>query len=175
MESRMRLFRTAATEARAEAHGRLSEATETRYLNMATKTQFRLKGKSRDSYLNLVLDFPLASIKSERHVAQAQRIIDQLLARELDEGEELYLDALSDLVGAYEDDHHAVEPASDADMLTHFLGAKGVTQIQLSRAAGLPKSTISEVLAGKKPFSRQMIRKLADYFDVDIGVLAANF
>ncbi|MFO0902201.1 MAG: helix-turn-helix transcriptional regulator [Pirellulales bacterium] len=38
----------------------------------------------------------------------------------------------------------------------------------------MPKSTVSEVLAGKKSFSRQMIRKLADYFHVDVGVLAAN-
>jgi HTH-type transcriptional regulator/antitoxin HigA len=52
--------------------------------------------------------------------------------------------------------------------------ARGVTQIQLSRATGLPRSTISEVLAGKKPFSRRMIRKLADYFHVSVGVLAAN-
>ena len=54
------------------------------------------------------------------------------------------------------------------------MDAKGVSQIQLSRDTELPKSTISEVLAGKKPFSRQMIRKLADYFHVDVGVLATN-
>jgi HTH-type transcriptional regulator / antitoxin HigA len=142
---------------------------------MATKTQFRLKGKSQDSYLELVVDFPLASIKSERHLAEAQRVMDRLLARgTLDDGEEMYLDALSDLVGAYEDEHHAIEPASDADMLRHLMDAKGVYQMQLSRDTGLPKSTISEVLAGKKPFSRQMIRKLADYFHVDVSVLAAN-
>ena len=125
--------------------------------------------------MELVLDFPLASIKSDEHLAEAQRVMDQLLARgKLDEGEETYLDALSDLVGAYEDEHHPIEPASDADMLRHLMDAKGVAQIQLSRDTGLPKSTISEVLAGKKPFSRQMIRKLADYFHVDVGVLAAN-
>jgi HTH-type transcriptional regulator/antitoxin HigA len=50
-----------------------------------------------------------------------------------------------------------------------------VTQAQLSRAAAIPKSTISEVLAGKTPFSRQMIRKLANYFKVDVRILAANF
>ena len=83
--------------------------------------------------------------------------------------------ALSDLVGAYEDEHHAIEPASGADMLQHLMDAKGVSQIQLSRDTELPKSTISEVLAGKKPFSRQMIRKLADYFHVDVTVLTANF
>ena len=80
----------------------------------------------------------------------------------------MYLDALSDLVAAYEDQHHAIAPASDADMLRHLLEAKVVTQAQLSRETGLAKSTISEVLAGKKAFSRQMIRKLADYFRVDV-------
>ena len=142
---------------------------------MATKTQFRMKGKNKDSYLELVLDFPLASIKSDGHLEEAQRVMDVLLARGvLNEGEETYLDALSDLVGAYEDDHHASEPASDAEMLQHLLTAKGVTQSQLSRDAALPKSTISEVLKGKKRFSRQMIHKLADYFQVDVSLLAAN-
>lgn len=143
---------------------------------MASKTQFRLKGKSRDAYMELVLDFPLASIKSNEHLAEAQRVIDVLLARDkLDEGEETYLEALSDLVGSYEDEQHAIQPASDADMLRHLVEARGVSQVQLSRDTGLAKSTISEVLAGKKPFSRKMIHVLASYFHVDIGVLAANF
>ena len=102
-------------------------------------------------------------------------VMDQLLAKgRLDHGEETYLDALSDLVAAYEDEHHAIEPAPDADMLRHFMDAKGVSQLQLHRDTGIAKSTISEVLAGKKPFSRQMIRKLADYFKVDVSVLAGN-
>ena len=142
---------------------------------MTTKTKFGLKGKDRDSYLERVLAFPLSSIRSEEHFDEAQKEMDRLLAKgELDEGEETYLDALSDLVGVYEDEHHAIEPASDADMLRHLLEAKGVTQAQLSQRAGIAKSTISEVLAGKKPFSRQMIRKLADFFEVDVSVLAGN-
>lgn len=142
---------------------------------MATRTQFRLKGKCRDSYMELVVDFPLASIKSEDHLAEAQRVMDGLLAGEkLDEGEVTYLDALSDLVGSYEDEHHAISSASDADMLRHLMDAKGVSRMQLSRDTGIPKSTISEVLAEKKQFSRRLIRRLADYFCVDAAVLAAN-
>ncbi len=142
---------------------------------MVSKATFSLKGKDRDSYLELVMAFPLASIKSEDHLHAAQKAIDRLLAkRTLDYGEETYLETLSDLVAAYEDEHHAIPPASDADMLRHLLQAKGITQTQLSRGAGIAKSTISEVLAGKKPFSRQMIRKLADYFRVDVSVLAGN-
>jgi HTH-type transcriptional regulator / antitoxin HigA len=143
---------------------------------MASKAKFGLTKAARDSYLELVLAFPLTSIKSDEHLDEAQQIMDRLLAkRNLDDGEELYLDALSDLLGAYEDEHYAIEPASDADLLRHLLEAKGVTQTQLHRDTGLAKSTISEVLAGKKPFSRQMMRTLADYFQVDISVLAANF
>src|SRR5947209_11522147 len=143
---------------------------------MAVKTKFGLKGAGRDSYLELVLAFPLASIKSDEQLQEAQKVMDQLLARgELDDGEEMYLDALSDLVAAHEDEHYAIEPASDADMLRHLMEAKGVAQAQLSRATAISKSTISEILAGKKPFSRQMIRKLADYFGVDASVLVANF
>jgi len=140
------------------------------------KTKFSLKGAGRDSYLELVTAFPLASIKSDEQLREAQKVMDRLLARrELDDGEEMYLDALSDLVAAYEDEHHAIAPPSDAEMLRHVMEAKRVTQARLSRDATIPKSTICEVLAGKKPFSRRMIRKLADYFGVDGSVLAANF
>jgi HTH-type transcriptional regulator/antitoxin HigA len=143
---------------------------------MTVKTKFSLKGAGRDSYLGLVMAFPLASIKSDEQLQEAQKVMDQLLARgELDDGEEMYLDALSDLVAAYEDEHHAIAPASDAEMLRHLMEAKGVTQAQLSRDTTVPKSTISEILAGKKSFSRQLIRKVADYFRVDARVLAANF
>lgn len=142
---------------------------------MATKTKFGLKGKDRDSYLEWVLALPLASIKSDEHLAEAQAVMDRLLAGgELDHGEETYLDALSDLAATYEDAHHAIEPASDADMLRYLLDAKGVTPAQLSKETRLAKSSLSEVLVGKKQLSRQMIRKLADFFHVDVSVLAAN-
>lgn len=142
---------------------------------MATKTSDRFKGKVRDAYLELVMRFPLASVGSEDHLEEAQKVIDQLLAKhKLNYGEEMYLDALSDLVASYEDEHHPIAPASDADMLRHLMDAKGVNQAQLSREAGIAKSTVSEVLAGKKDFTRKIIRKLADYFSVDVSVLSAN-
>ncbi len=142
---------------------------------MSIKTKFGLKSKVRDSYLELIRAFPLVSIRTEHLFDEAQRVMDRLLAKgELDEGEELYLDALSDLVGAYEDEHYPMEPPSDADMLRHLLEAKGISQAQLSKDTLIPKSSISEVLAGKKSLSRVMIRKLASYFKVDAGILAGN-
>jgi HTH-type transcriptional regulator / antitoxin HigA len=142
-------------------------------MNMATKISSRPMKLSK--YMTLVAEFPLVSIRSERQLDAAQAVIDHLLAKgKLDAGEEMYLDALSDLVAAYEDVHYAIDPASDAEMLKHLLDAKGINQAELHRQTGLPKSTISEVLAGKKPFSRTMIRTLAAFFQVDSSILTAN-
>ena len=141
---------------------------------MVTKTKSRRR-KGADSYLNLVIEFPLASIKSQYQLEAAQKMIDRLITKgTLDDGEELYLDALSDLVATFEDLHHAIKPASDADMLRHLMEASDVNQAELHRRSGIPKSSISEVLAGKKPFSRGMIRVLAKVFKVDNSVLASN-
>ena len=121
------------------------------------------------------MEFPLTSIRSDEHLQAAQAMLDALLAEgELDEGEQLYLDGLSDLVADYEDEHHAIQPASDADMLRHLMEARGVTQAQLHRETGIAKSTISEILAGRKAFTRGIIRKLADCFHLDVRVLTSN-
>ncbi len=135
----------------------------------------RFRGKTRDDYLNLVREFPLTSIRFDEDLEAAQDVMDRLLTKgDLSSGQELYLDALSDLVAAYEDAHYAIPPASDADMLKHLMEAKGVSQIELHRGTKIPKSTISEILNGKKPFSRQIIVKLASYFNVDKTILARN-
>lgn len=142
---------------------------------MTTTSYPRFKGKIRADYLALVVAFPLTSLKSEEQFHEAQAVLDDLLAKEkLTAGEEMYLDALSDLVAAYEDVHYPIAPASDADMLRHLMEAKGITQAGLHRDTRLAKSSISEVLAGRKPFSRQMIRTLADYFKMDVSLLASN-
>jgi HTH-type transcriptional regulator/antitoxin HigA len=173
MEAAMWLLR--ATAESCEASHEEAEAKVQGQMAMTTSGKFRLRRQEKDSYLDLVLAFPLASIRSEEHLAAAQDVMDRLLAKpERSEGEELYLDALSDLVAAYEDEHHPIAPASDAEMLRHLMEAKGISQAALHRDTGIPKSTICEILAGKKPFSRRVIRKLADYFQVDVSVLAAN-
>lgn len=142
---------------------------------MAGIHSFRFQGKARDSYLECILAFPLTTIASHEHLEEAQQVMDRLLARgKLDQGQQAYLDALSDLTASYEDEHVVIGPASDADVLRHLLDSKGISQVELHRESGISKSSISEVLAGKKPFSRQMIRRLAEYFAVDVSVLAGN-
>lgn len=136
----------------------------------------KLAGSARDSYLKLVRTFPLTSIKGEAQLKEAQAVIDRLLAQgRLRKGALAYVDALSDLVMAYENTHHPIPAPSDADMLRHFIEARGITQKELHEQTKIALSTISEILSGKRRFTRGVIAALAAYFDVDKGLLAANF
>ena len=134
-----------------------------------------LNKRQQDNYLRLIQELPLVSIASEEHLDAASAMVDRLTGKKkLDAGEQAYLDVLCDLIIAYEDRHHPIPIASDADLLRHLMEAKGVSQIQIHEDTGLAKSGISEVLAGKKPFSKAMIGKLAKYFHVPTLVLTAN-
>lgn len=109
------------------------------------------KGKACDDYLTLIKRFPLTSIRSEGELATAQEVMDELLAGgRLSTGTELYLDALSDLAAACEDEHDRFAHASDAAMLRHLMDASGLSQVELRHSTGIAKSTISEIRSGKK-------------------------
>lgn len=143
---------------------------------MTTTTNGQFKGQLRDDYLALIQSFPLKSIHSKSDLNAALKQMDRIFAKgSLSDGESMYLDALSDLIGAYEDDHFPIDPPTDEAMLRHLMEAHGITQVELHNKTGIAKSTISETLAGKKKFSRQMIRSLSEFFKVDPGLLAKNF
>ena len=132
-------------------------------------------GRVKDSYLDLVIRHPLVSIKTDSQLAAAQRVVDDLLQKDrLDKGEEEYLDVLSDLIAIYEDRHHPIPPASDADILRHLIEARGVTQSEVAVEAGVARSTICEILSGKRSISKSHIGKLAAYFRVPPEVFVAN-
>ena len=79
-----------------------------------------LNKRQQDTYLRLIQELPLVSIKSEEHLDAAQEMIDRLTdEKKLNGGEQAYLDALCDLVVVYEDQHHPIPVASDADLLRH--------------------------------------------------------
>lgn len=137
----------------------------------------RIKGarKPRDTYFDLVKRFPLLPIRSDRELARALAVMEDLATRKrLDKDEEGYLDVLSDLAEQYEEEHHAIDTdaVSDADMLRHLIEAKCVTQAEVARATCIAPQTICEILAGKRAIPRFKIGKLARYFHVDPGVFS---
>jgi HTH-type transcriptional regulator / antitoxin HigA len=120
-----------------------------------------------DRYFDLVRQFPLRPIRSDRELDEAVKVIDSLLSQpSLLPEEEDYLDVLGDLVEQYESGTHPIAPFSDAVMLSHLIEAKGITQTEISESTGIAVSTISEILGGKRSLNRSHIGKLARYFKV---------
>lgn len=169
----MRLSRRASFEA-AVAAERSTPIEEV----FSAKVEVMMRALARNvrmDYLTLIERFPLTSIRNERELADAQAVMDEILKTpRLKKGAIEYLDALSDLVMAYENTHHGIPAASDADMLRHLMETRKVTQTELHKATGIAISTISEVLSGRRRFSKDMIGKLAAFFGVSKGVLAEN-
>jgi HTH-type transcriptional regulator / antitoxin HigA len=123
-----------------------------------------------DSYFDLVKRFPLTHIRDDDHLASAHEEIDRLLREDLDEGARAYLDVLTDLVEAYEDKHHPIPDASEADVLCMLMGSNGLTQSGLEKEVGISQSTISAVLNGTRSLTKGQVIMLAKFFHVPPSV-----
>jgi len=141
--------------------------------NPDTTSTRAVYGKREDRYLELVRRFPLRPLRSDADLDAAVAVVDSLIDQdELSAPEQDYLDVLSDLIEAYEDETVPIKPVGDAEMLRTLIEAKGVTQAQAAKEAGIAESTVSEVLTGKRKLNRTQIGKLARYFHVGPGAFA---
>jgi HTH-type transcriptional regulator/antitoxin HigA len=123
-----------------------------------------------DTYLDLVRKFPLIHVRDDDHLAEATEVLDRLLERDLDEGEQAYVDVLTDLIEDYEDEHIAIPDASEADVLRELMRANRITQAELKRRTGIAQSTISAVLSGVRSLTKDQIVLLAKFFHVSPAV-----
>jgi HTH-type transcriptional regulator/antitoxin HigA len=122
-----------------------------------------------DSYFPLVQQFALIHIRDDEHLAEALDVLDRLVAQDLDAGAQEYVDVLTDLVEAYEDEQVAIPDASEADVLRELLRANGLTQAELKRRTGIAQSTISGVLNGTRSLTKGQVVALAEFFHVSPG------
>jgi antitoxin component HigA of HigAB toxin-antitoxin module len=80
--------------------------------------------------------------------------------------EEDYLDVLSDLVAKYEDERFPIEPVSGIDALRHLVESSGKTRATIAAETGLPESSLSEILTGRRRLNTRHIGVMARYFRV---------
>ncbi len=123
-----------------------------------------------NSYFELVRRFPLVHIEDEHYLMHAQMMLDSLLCRNLDEGGQAYLDALTDLVGVYEDENESIPDAPAGDVLRELIASSGLSQQKLAGAVGMAQSTISAVLSGNRKLTTGQMVKLARHFHVPPAV-----
>ena len=133
---------------------------------MKTKT-----GGLRDSYFDLVRQFPLVTIKTQAEYESALRFLHKLAVRDestLDEGEKAYLEALTQFVGDYEDKHLRAEIGrmTPLEALKYLMEASGMRPIDLGTLLG-NRSLASQILHGKRGLSKTHIRVLSERFKVE--------
>jgi HTH-type transcriptional regulator/antitoxin HigA len=122
--------------------------------------------KMPDTYFDQVRQFPLTRIRDDAHLAEALAVIEHLLAQKLDKGAGMYLDALADLVEAYEKEQVPIPDASEADVLRELMRSNGLSQARLARETKIAQSTISAVLNGVRKLTRDQAVKLAKFFGI---------
>src|SRR6266480_3043018 len=104
-------------------------------------------------YFDLVRRFPLKPLTSESDLKAAAAIINELVDRgveDLSEGEDAYLDVLSDLVKKYEAAHHPIPDASAVEVLKFLIEDRNTNQRAVALGSEIAISTMSEVLAGRR-------------------------
>ena len=103
----------------------------------------------RDSYLELVRQFPLRPLRCGTESDAACRILDEWFGRpDMDAGQEDYVQTLALLVADYEQKHNPYPAAetSVADRLRFTMTEAGLTQTQLAALAGIDRSLMSMIL-----------------------------
>jgi HTH-type transcriptional regulator / antitoxin HigA len=124
--------------------------------------------KISSKYLELIRSFPLRPIRSEAEFDRAEAMLQQLLdASSLSAPAQDYLEILGNLIEEYERKAHPTEPLPPHQVLAMSIESKEVTQTEVSRATGIPVSTISELIAQKREFNRAHIEKFCAYFGLD--------
>jgi HTH-type transcriptional regulator / antitoxin HigA len=120
-------------------------------------------------YLRLVQRFPLLHINSDDLLNGAQEIIDVLVGKmasnSISIGEKQYLDALSDLVAAYERKRFHNESLTAVELVQHLMAENGLTQVDLAPFFGA-QSRVSDFLSGKRELSKSQIEKLSQRFQL---------
>jgi HTH-type transcriptional regulator / antitoxin HigA len=123
------------------------------------------------AYRQLLQQYAPRPIRSERACQKTLRVVDELMKRpQLSHAEGELLDVLVALVEQFESTRYPTPNNPPDRMLAHLIESKGVSQAEVAAATGIPRSTISAILAGRRAVSRENIAKLAAFFGVSSSV-----
>ncbi len=130
--------------------------------------------RMNDSYFDLVREFPLVPLKNEAQYDAAVSFLKALAVRDedkLDDGEKAYLDALTQFVGDYEEQHHRIEASGMTPLaaLKYLMRENGMKPIDLGKLLG-NRGLASQILHGKRGMSKTHIAILSERFRVDAGL-----
>lgn len=122
-----------------------------------------------DSYMELISEFPLRRIKTAAEHLQATKLVIRLSVVDSDRGVAEYLDVLVDLITDYEKRAgHVIDTSkvTAADLVRHRIEERGMSISSLARLIGVPQSNLSEMLNGKRGWSKTAIRGVSALLNI---------
>jgi len=125
------------------------------------------------AYDSLLLKYKPRPIRNDREHRRVLKHVEELIGRHgptppRAEGE--LIAVLSTLIESYEVESVPRRKPTPAEMLEHLIESKEVTRAEVARATGIPRSTITNVLSGRRQISKENVTRLATYFHVDPSV-----
>lgn len=118
----------------------------------------------------------MTQIKNETQYKAAQQRIEELLKvvtndTPANDKNFIELDLISDLVADYEEMHYPVKPLSLVETMELRMYEMGLTRKNLSEMLNLSKSTISEILLGKREPTLKTAREISKKLNIDASVV----
>ncbi len=125
------------------------------------------------AYDSLLLKYKPRPIRNDREHRRVLRHVEELIGQHgptppRAEGE--LIAVLSTLIESYEVELAPRRKPTPAETLEHLIESKQVTRAEVARATGIPRSTITNVLSGRRQISKENVTRLATHFGVDPSV-----
>ena len=118
----------------------------------------------------------MTQIRNETQYKAAQQRIEELLGlvtneTPADDKNIIELDLISDLVADYEELHYPVRPLSLVETMELRMIEMGLTRKNLSEMLSLSKSTVSDILSGKREPTLRTAREISRKLNIDASVV----
>ena len=111
-------------------------------------------------------------IKTEEENERTLAVIESLMEkgeRNLTPEEDVLLELLTNLVHDFEEKAYPIPKSDPHEMVAFLLEQRGLAPKDLWPVVG-SKSRVSEILAGKRPITKEQAKKLAEFFHVGVGL-----
>ena len=121
------------------------------------------------AYDDLLLEYKPRPIRNESDCRRARRALEKLMRPRPSRAKSELIEVLATLVEQYESSQYPTPDVPARRILQHLMEARALSRAALARGTGIPPSTVTNVLAGKRELSKANIRTLAGYFGVSPG------
>jgi HTH-type transcriptional regulator/antitoxin HigA len=110
-------------------------------------------------------------IKTEQEYELALEKLETIFHAKVGTQEGDELEVLSLLIHEYEQKHHAIKLLSPLEALKYEMEEQGISQTGLAKRLGIAKSTVSEIIHGKREMSLKFMRFIHKELGIPASVL----